>query len=367
MTTPNKPDAHATSSFIEEVVGDAALRIDTDFGHGFVRLKTSEAEKRQAAQDIRASEDVVIELLRNARDAHARNIFLATQREGDRRIIAVIDDGDGIPEDMRELVFEPRVTSKLDTASLDRWGLHGRGMALYSIQVNADEARVASTAPGLGTAIRVALDMGRITEKTDQSTFPRFEMAEGKMCMRGPKNILRTASEFALEHKDAVNVHCGSFTEIASALCEYGMATCSPALRAFPPNREESRLIQRLAFAADPLGFSEIAASLGLEISPRSCRRIMDGEIAPAPALLERIKGESLGSIASPKTRHRKPKAPSRAKVRIARDDLDAFAQSVAVSFSDLAAAYFLDAGIEPDVRVADGLLRVEIPLKNAD
>ena len=366
MTTPNKPDPQATSSFIEEVIGDANLRIDTDFGQGFVRLKTSEAEKRQAAQDIRSSEDVIIELLRNSRDAHAKNIFLATQREGERRTIVVIDDGDGLPPDMQELIFEPRVTSKLDTAALDRWGLHGRGMALYSIKVNADAACVVCSAPSAGTAMRVVLDMGRVSEKADQSTFPRFEMADGKMCMRGPKNILRTASEFALEHKDSVNVYCGSFTEIAAAMSEYGMATCSPAMRAFSSNAAECRLIQRTAFASDPLSFSEIAGGLGLAMSPRSCRRIMDGSIAAAPTLLERIKGESLGSKPAAKAPAKKSRTRT-PSVKIARADLDAFAESVAGPFADLAERYFLDTAATPAVRVADGVLRVEFPLEHAD
>ena len=58
---------------------------------------TAEAERRQAAQDIRSSEDVVIELLRNARDAGASRIFLATQKTGNARLLTVLDDGQGIP------------------------------------------------------------------------------------------------------------------------------------------------------------------------------------------------------------------------------------------------------------------------------
>jgi hypothetical protein len=42
------------------------------------------SERRQAKHDIRGIEDIVVELLRNARDAHAQRIFLATGR-GDRR------------------------------------------------------------------------------------------------------------------------------------------------------------------------------------------------------------------------------------------------------------------------------------------
>ena len=134
-------------SFITDVVGDGYRKIEEDLGGGYVRLCTSEADRRQAAQDIRSSEDILIEMLRNARDAGARNIFIATQHVGDMRSIVVIDDGDGIPADMHKRIFQPRVTSKLDSAHLDRWGMHGRGMALFSIHENSERAEVACSLP----------------------------------------------------------------------------------------------------------------------------------------------------------------------------------------------------------------------------
>ena len=80
------------SDFIDDVCGESRLRVEDDLGDGFVRLRSSEAERRQAAQDIRSSEDVVIELLRNARDAGASRIFLATQKTGNERLLTVLDD-----------------------------------------------------------------------------------------------------------------------------------------------------------------------------------------------------------------------------------------------------------------------------------
>lgn len=56
------------------------------------------------------------------------------------KTLAFLDDGDGIPIEMHERVFEPRVTSKLETMVMDKWGVHGRGMALYSIKANTLEA-----------------------------------------------------------------------------------------------------------------------------------------------------------------------------------------------------------------------------------
>ena len=116
-------------SFIEQVTGDSHLRVESDLGGGFVRLLSSEAERRQAKQDIRSVEDIVIEMLRNSRDAGAHLIFVSTAREGSLRRLTIIDDGQGIPASVQEAIFEPRVTNKLDTGHMDRWGMHGRGMA----------------------------------------------------------------------------------------------------------------------------------------------------------------------------------------------------------------------------------------------
>ena len=50
----------ALEAFIENVCGDSHLRVEADLGDGFVRLRSAEAERRQAAHDIRSTEDIVI-------------------------------------------------------------------------------------------------------------------------------------------------------------------------------------------------------------------------------------------------------------------------------------------------------------------
>ena len=166
------PAAQDLVGFVSSMGGERALRVEENLGEGFVRLRVAEAERRQAKHDVRCIEDVVIEMLRNARDAGARHIYVATTREGSRRVTTMLDDGRGIPADMQERVFEARVTSKLESFHMDRWGVHGRGMALYSIRENAVSAEVASSAPGKGSAIRVVTDVSSLPERADQSTWP---------------------------------------------------------------------------------------------------------------------------------------------------------------------------------------------------
>ena len=154
-------DSQELISFIAQMTGESNLRVEENLGEGYVRLRVSEAERRQAKHDIQHVEDMVIELLRNARDAGAQHIYVATYRDDDLRKVVVIDDGCGVPEDMQDRIFEARVTSKLESMHMDRWGVHGRGMALFSIKENCEEARVVASGAGKGTVISVVADTER--------------------------------------------------------------------------------------------------------------------------------------------------------------------------------------------------------------
>src|SRR5690554_5184907 len=98
----NNPDI---KKFLAELNMSDVLNVEEDLGNGFVRLKISEAERRQALQDINCVEDIIVELLRNSRDAQAKNIFIATKKLGDsQRVIHFIDDGTGIPEKFQKII-----------------------------------------------------------------------------------------------------------------------------------------------------------------------------------------------------------------------------------------------------------------------
>ena len=74
-------DANELISFIASMSGEGNLRVEENLGEGYVRLRVSEAERRQAKHDIQHVEDIVIEMLRNARDAGADKVYLATTKE----------------------------------------------------------------------------------------------------------------------------------------------------------------------------------------------------------------------------------------------------------------------------------------------
>ena len=150
-----------------------SLRVEENLGDGFVKLRVSEAERRQAKHDIQHVEDIVVEMLRNSRDAGAKSIYVATMKEEGVRTLLFLDDGAGVPDDMRERIFDARVTSKLETMKMDRWGVHGRGMALFSIRQNTLSSQVVASGPNMGTSIRVTADTDALSERADQSTWPQ--------------------------------------------------------------------------------------------------------------------------------------------------------------------------------------------------
>lgn len=202
-------DANELISFIASMSGEGNLRVEENLGEGYVRLRVSEAERRQAKHDIQHVEDIVIEMLRNARDAGADKVYLATTKEEGVRTLLFLDNGSGVPQDMQERIFDARVTSKLESMKMDRWGVHGRGMALFSIKQNTDEARVVTSGVDLGSAFKVCVATDRLGERADQSSWPQAVKDEdGRyVCARGPHNIIRAACEFALEELRCCDVY----------------------------------------------------------------------------------------------------------------------------------------------------------------
>jgi hypothetical protein len=345
--------------FIEQVSGGLHLRVEENFGSGFVRLRSEEAERRQAKHDIRQVEDIVIEVLRNARDASADTVYIATTKEGDIRSITVIDDGEGIPSDLHELIFEPRVTSKLETMLEDEWGVHGRGMALFSIKSNVTSARVASSGVGLGSALAIEVDTSILPEKVDQSTFPTVEKdADGILrVMKGPHNILRSALEFALAYRRAPNVYLGPPSAVAATLLEQGQRRLSSDDLLFCDDVSTLPISQRIATSADAADLMANCAQVGLVISERTAHRVLGGQIAPLVSLCEMAKGSSSRKVVTDLTKDSR-------SLKLAREDLEAFSREIERAFEILAERYYLSMTDTPRVTVKSDTITVRFPFE---
>jgi hypothetical protein len=350
--------------FVSAVSGDTFLKVEENFGDGYVRLKTSEAERRQAKHDIRSVEDIVVELLRNSRDAHARRIFLATGREGDRRTMTVVDDGVGVPRAMLDRIFEPRVTSKLDSMVVDQWGVHGRGMALFSIRSNALEARIASSDLHKGASIVIATDATVLTERADQSTWPAVERdEEGDLKVaRGPHNIVRRIAEFAVEHP-GVQVYVGTPTEIVATMAAVARTELDASELLFVDDLDKLPVWVRCAAASDAGELVDIAEEIGVPISERTAHRVMSGELQPLVPVLDIVSRAQRAANG--------PAAPDiyrdRRGLKIHHSDLSAFRADLEKAFDTIAERYYLHLRCEPKISVGKDDIRVRFEVEKED
>lgn len=336
--------------FVSSLRGGDGLRVEETLGEGYVRLRVSEAERRQAKHDVRCVEDAVIELLRNSRDAQASRIFVGTAREGDLRTIVVADDGVGIPPEMHARVFDARVTSKLDTMRMDRWGVHGRGMALYSIRENALSAEVMRSDVGCGCALRVVFDVSKLPERADQSTWPQVTGDTSGYTIRGPHNIYRTCVEFALEEHGTCNVYVGSPSEVLATMRVRCQQLAGPASGS---TEFSDRPVCGLPVGAqDARQLAGIAKELGIELSERNAHRVIKGQIAPLVNVATRVLGTR------PQPKHDALDHSVR-KLSITPHDEEELQQALAEAFASIEQRYYVRLVSEPKVRLGRGRMTV--------
>jgi hypothetical protein len=359
-------DDRSLIDFVAGVSGDTYLKVEENFGDGFVRLRISEAERRQAKHDIRSFEDIVVELLRNSRDAHARRIFIANGREGDLRSMTIIDDGVGVPPHLHDRIFEPRVTSKLETMVTDTWGVHGRGMALFSIRANVLSARVTASDLHRGMALAVVSDCNALAERADQSTWPVVEPAEGGglTVVRGPHNVVRRVLEFACEHPE-VSVYLGTPTDVIATLHAQGRSTLASADLLFCDDVTKLPVWQRAAAAADAAELVEIASSMGLVVSERTAHRVLGGELPVLePAL-------AVVSASTEPAGEREQAAPDiyrdRRGLKIHHADLGEFKRELERAFDIIAERYYVHLKSEPKIMVGRDEIRVRFAVEKED
>jgi hypothetical protein len=349
--------------FVTTVSGEGYLKVEETLGDGYVRLRINEAERRQAKHDIRSVEDVVVELLRNARDAHAHRIFIATSRDGDFRALTMIDDGVGIPTTLHETIFEPRVTSKLETMVMDRWGVHGRGMALFSVRSNVTVARVATSALHKGTALTVLTDTTALAERADQSTWPVVDLGEdgAPRVTRGPHNIVRRVVEFACEHPE-LELYLGTQTEVLATLHALGKVHLDVSDLMFCDDLERLSVWQRPAACSDAAALTSTAENIGLPVSERTGHRVLAGELAPLEPVMTQLLGPE-----EPEPTAKPDIYRDRRSLRIHHGDLEAFRNELTRAFDSLAERYYVSLRGEPKITVSRDSISVRFTVDKED
>jgi hypothetical protein len=238
-----------------------------DLGSGFARLTGPEGARRNPSR-LRYVEDALVELLRNARDAGATTIYVASTLKSRRyRVLTVIDDGSGIPETHTDLIFEPGVTSRHLRPVPDPAGTpHGAGLSLYHIKNAALDARVTSASSP--TALKVTFDTRTLPERALQS---------GSRPSRS--NLHATLASFA---QTGPTLYHGPPARILATLLK-------------------NHIIQKPDTAAE---LRQRAVGLGLDVSLRTVQRVWRGEVMPvgevSPAKVGMEKGVRRGSEDGP-------------------------------------------------------------------
>ena len=241
-------------------------------------------------------------------------------------------------------------------------------MALYSIAENTDDACVVNSNTDLGCAIAVKCNTKNLSEKRDQSTFPDFCVNdEQELVVRGPKNILRTACEFAVESRKTCNVFIGSPVEIAATL--YAVSRSETGVSAvFNEPDEKTKVVDLLGFSSDVHDFKKYAAEVGISLSKRTARRIMDGDIKPQASLLERIaksgvRGEASSLDISNITKVHKVK-PKASTVKIDDSDKESLVNAIKQEFPNVAEKYYLKSDIDPKVTIKKNKISISFEVE---
>lgn len=356
-------------AFVSNLSGINYKRVEEDFGEGFVRLDIAEAERRQAKHDIRTVEDVVTELLRNSRDARAQKIFVAFyKKDAFKRHIVAIDDGCGIPLRVHEKIFEPRVTSKLDSVVFDNFGIHGRGMALYSVRSVVDEAHLVYSEPNRGSIFRVVVDTSKLSERKDQSCFPTVRMRKGKpFAAKGPHNVPRVLVEFSLSYPH-IEIFFGSPAQTLATMYWLTSQEGPSEIKSKDADacfKDSSiKLWQCIGAISDASTLSGLARKYySLEVSERNAWRILGGEVRPLLSVVSLDEEQKYVD----QIRMNKIGGESNLTKYIPQEELEILSQVIQENFRDIEKKYFVKIQGEPKVSKFKSQINITITLARDD
>jgi hypothetical protein len=229
-----------------------------DLGGGFARLTGVEGVRR-APSRIETVEDALFELVRNATDAGASNIYVATALRARRyRELVVLDDGGGVPERYRDVIFEPGVTTRHLSPSRTGDLTHGAGLSLHHIKETALSAELRSS--GSPTAIRTVFDTQTLPERALQS---------GPNSRRDSRTNLRATLQSLSRAPGAPEIFYGSPASILTILIN-------------------NRIIQKDVKVSEFESWCE--TTMGVELSGRTLQRVLKGIVKPAG----RVAGEDV-------------------------------------------------------------------------
>jgi len=256
-----------------------------DLGNGFARLLGAEGARRSPGR-IHYVEDALHELLRNSRDAGARNIYVASSLRARRyRALVVMDDGQGFPESHRHLIFEPGVTTRhLDPVPPGSEGdlPHGAGLSLYHVKNAALSSEVLSISSP--TAIKIIFDTHTLPEKSLQAG-----------SRPSKTNLLATTTKFAANSSAPQPriFHASPANILARLLKDHIILMSINDTNLQDVKIKNSKHVIKKGSQAHSI--RDAASALGVEVSLRTVQRVIAGEVPAAREISSRSPGGAGG------------------------------------------------------------------------
>lgn len=110
---------------------------------------------------------------------------------------------------------------------------------------------------------------------------------------------------------------------------------------------------------------------MGLDLSARTARRIMDGQMAPVPPLMEMLEAElATARAAEGKGRVVRKKGAARGAAcapKLTAEDRQELLEGASRAFAPIAERYYLDPSVEPQVSVGSDAITITVPLVPED
>ena len=153
---------HITEDLVDDVISEALHHVNRKSVEHHITVQHQE-DYLFAKMDAKLMVQVIINLVDNAikYTPKSSNISIHTWKQGDKAVISVADDGDGIPDPMKERVFDMFYSGANKIADSRR--SLGLGLSLCKSIVNAHGGRIeVSDNTPHGTVVTVTLPAGEV-------------------------------------------------------------------------------------------------------------------------------------------------------------------------------------------------------------
>jgi hypothetical protein len=180
--------------------------------------------------------------------------------------------------------------------------------------------------------------------------------------VRGPHNIVRRITEFAVEHP-GIELYTGSVTEVVATMFAAARRELDASELLFCDDLTKLPVWLRCGAASDAGELADVAEEIGLTISERTAHRVLAGDIDPLVSVLDMVtRAEQPTAVSAGPDIYR-----DRRGLKIDHRDLAAFRADLEKAFDTIAERYYLHLKTEPKIKVGKDDIRVRFEVEKED